>query len=363
MNAYNQDPSDKRNKSYKYDNGNDPYKLLVTKYLNDVKDTIINLLQENKKMSEHDAYNFTEDIFSLGDKRQQDIKEEVEDCYSQGKTLKQCAEQLIDKYYKIAKVNKHHNTQTYQTNRELSGDGEVTEIDEKVKYENFKEVSISLFWNFVYRLNDLGLKFNFDISYIKNLHNSLNTKDYVLYMETKKINNLEIENEFKYSKVLSSILNYLLGNKNTTNETSFYVGFDSKTQLHFGFIINDKRYKIGYVPYNSSTFQKLIPYIEINKDIDLNKLSRKFVSNIQSLSAILLILNYYLEKYEDDVEIYSTIINNNFGIIIETIDNENITQEYIENIIKQYVKISHFSNWYVEKMKSNNKTIYYFILK
>ena len=531
MNAYNQETDTATDSSpriattinrYKDQNSdNNTYRLLVKKYSSDLQNAILDILQKDKRMSEREASDFTNNMFSLGDKRQKDMSDEIEDCYNRGKTLKQCANQIIDKYYKITKVNKYHNTTRYQTNRELSGEGEVTEVEEsvkdlmipkstndmikslgnlsidkilikgstmgsdslvnyaldngadvhynndeavrmashegnteivqllidngadvnvyeglplvlastnnhtetvkllkkymnkelnylkkysktnesvrdlmtpkskddirqaldkvkdsdkrhklfylngmigsdeafidfleknldqkeidylkkrlksryiipydilyaltdkqvdkvinlilqeneineKVKYEQFKLVSLSLFWNFVDRINDLGLKFQFDISYVKNVPNSLNTMGYVLYMETAKINNREVEYEFKHSKMLSTILTYILG-KESENETRFYIGFDAKAQLHFGFIINNKRYKIGYTKFNSYTFQKLIPHITGNKDVDLIKLSRKFVTNIESLSSIRTILDLHLQSYEEDIEIY-----------------------------------------------------------
>lgn len=469
MNAYNQETDTATDSSpriattinrYKDQNSdNNTYRLLVKKYSSDLQNAILDILQKDKRMSEREASDFTDNMFSLGDKRQKDMSDEIEDCYNRGKTLKQCASQIIDKYYKITKVNKYHNTIRYQTNRDLSGDGEVTEVEEsvrdlmtpkskeeikqalnkvkspdkrsklfylngmigsdeafvdflekkldekeidylkkrlksrynipydiiyaltdkqvdkvinlilqeneineKVKYEQFKLVSLSLFWNFIDRVNDLGLKFQFDIAVVKNVPNSLNNSGYVLYMETSKINNREVEYEFKHSKMLSSILTYILG-KESENETRFYIGFDAKAQLHFGFIINNKRYKIGYTKFNSYTFQKLIPHITGNKDVDLIKLSRKFVTNIESLSSIRTILDLHLQSYEEEVEIYNTVINNNFGIVIESTNDEAITQTYIEEVIRKYVKISHYSNWYVERMKKDNKTFYYFILK
>ena len=489
MNAYNQETYTATDSSpriattitrYKDQNSdNNSYRLLVKKYTSDLQNAILEILQKDKRMSERESTDFLKNMFSLGDKRQGDMNREIEDCYNRGKTLKQCATQIIDKYYKITKVNKYHNTTRYQTNRDLGGEGEVTEVEESVKdlmtpkstndmikslgnlspnkllivgstkgveslvthalnsgadihynndeavrmashegnseivqllidngadvnvyeglplilastnnhtetvkllkkylnkdltylkviesvkYEQFKLVSLSLFWNFIDRINDLGLKFEFDIAFVKNVPNSLNTSGYTLYMETPKINNREVEYEFKHSKMLSAILTYFKG-KESENETCFYIGFDSKAQLHFGFIINNKRYKIGYTKFNSYTFQKLIPYITGNKDIDLIKLSKKFVTNIESLSSIKSILDLYLASYEEEVEIYNTVINNNFGIVIESLNDEAITQTYIEDVIRKYVKISHYSNWYVEKMKSNNKTFYYFILK
>jgi hypothetical protein len=373
MNAYNQENTTDTtgkpvlvgtvNKYQSQDQGeSNTYALLIKKYSSDVQGLIVNILRKEKKMSEQNANTFCDNMFSLGDKRQKDIANEVRTCYDEGKTKKQCAQQLVNKYYKITKVNKYQNNIQYQTNREVSGEGETTEVSEKVKYEQFKRVSISLFWNFIERINDLELKFNLDTSIVRGLNNSLNTQGYVLYMTTKKINNREVEYEFKHSKILSNILSYIMG-KESENETSFYLGFDGRGQLHFGFIINDKKYKIGYTNVSSYDFQKLTPYISADKSIDLIKLSRKFVSNIESLDSIRTILNLYLDKYEDDIVIYNAIINNNFGIIIESLDDEVVSQQYIEEIIRKYVKISHFSNWYVEKMKSGNKTFYYFILK
>ena len=74
-------------------------------------------------------------------------------------------------------------------------------------------------------------------------------------------------------------------------------------------------------------------------------------------------MDLYLDKYEDDIVIYKTILNSNFGIVVESLNDEVVSQQYIEDIIKKYVKISHYSNWYVQKMKSKDKTFYYFILK
>lgn len=371
MNAYNQQNVTQTDSTpsqvgtvnrYQAQGSDNTYGLLIKNYSGGVQDIITKILVQNKKMSENDANTFCENMFSLGDKRQADIKQEVQTCYDEGKTKRQCAHQLVDKYYKITKVNKYQNQQSYQTNRDQGGEGETTEVTEKVKYEQFKQVAPSLFWNFVERLRELDLKFKLDTTQVKGINNSLNTPGYVVYLETSKINNREVEFEFKHSKILSNILSYIT-DKESENEMSFYMGFDKTAQLHFGFFINDKRYKIGYTLANSYDFQKLISYITADKDLDLMKLSRKFVSNIQSLSAIKEILTLYLDKYEDDIVIYNSIINNNFGIIIESLNDEVISQQYIEEIIKKYVKISHYSNWYVEKMKSNNKTFYYFILK
>jgi hypothetical protein len=472
MNAYNQENTTSTNSRpylvgtvnrYDAQGSDNTYGLLVKRYTSDVRDVVIDLLQSEKKMSEKDAETFCDNMFSLGSKRESDIREEIKSCYEDGQTKKNCAKQLIDKYYKITKVNKYQNGTNYQTDRDQSGEGEVTEVsesvrskmtprdkeevirkfinsskndmeeiiyddcveffkgdqdaffdfienevgikdlwervtklhpadyddvmvvwgleamtkeelikmfklmqygsvNEKVKYEEFKLVSPSLFWNFVNRLNELELKFVMDTTYVRGLNNSLNTQGYIVYMETPKINNREVEYEFKYSKVLSNILGYIL-DKESGNETSFYLGFDVRGQLHFGFLINEKRYKIGYIDATSHDFQKLIPHITADRSIDLSKLSRKFISNIESLGSIRTILNLYLERYDDDIVMYNSVINNNFGIVIESLDDEVVSQQYIEEIIKKYVKISHYSNWYIEKMKSGNKTFYYFVLK
>jgi len=163
--------------------------------------------------------------------------------------------------------------------------------------------------------------------------------------------------------MLSSVLSYINGSKESSNETSFYIAFDDKHRVHFGFIINKKRYKIGFSLYNSYDFQKCIPFIEGSKDVDLLKLSKKFISNVETLNSIRKTIDTHLNKYEDDIEIYNTIIDNNFSVAIETVLDEVVSQQYLEEIIKKYVKFYHYSNWHIEKKKVNDKTIYYLILK
>ena len=107
MNAYNQDNITRTDSTpaqigtinrYKSEGSDDTYALLIKKYSSDVQDIVIKILVQNKKMSENDANTFCENMFSLGDKRQADIKQEVQTCYDEGKTKRQCAHQLVDKY-------------------------------------------------------------------------------------------------------------------------------------------------------------------------------------------------------------------------------------------------------------------------
>lgn len=356
---------------YKNENDVDSFILLINKYSSDVKDKVVSVLQKTKKMTEDEADKFMKNLFSLGPKREKSIADEVENCYVSGKSLEQCANILIDKYYSITKNNKYVNTIRHQTNRDVSGEGEVTEVDEsfmyaskineKTNYDNFKKVSISLFWNFLYRSSDMGLNFLLDISHIKNIKNSLNTSGYVLYMTTNEINKREVIHEFKHSVMLSKMLDYILSKNPSEDNISFYVGFDGNAHLHFGFIMNDNKYKIGYADYKSGDFQKVIPYIKPNKNIDLIKLSKKFVTNTVSLSSIRASLDSHLHTYED-IEIYNTISDDNFGIVIESYDDDVITQPYIDSIIKKCAKISHHSKWEIQKVRNGNKTIYYFTM-
>ena len=365
MNAYNQDKLRTHALSrYNLEGKDDPFRLLVKKYLSDVEDVLIDILQSSKNMSEKDANDFADNLFSLDDKRQKDIAIEVEDCYKNGKTKKECAQQIIHKYYRITKNNKYINKAEYQTNRDLSGEGEITEVDERIHYKEFHRVAKSMFWNFIYRINDLNLKFILNTTFVKNVPNSLNNNTgYVLYMETSKINNREVEYEFKHSKTLSNILTYIMG-KDSPNEITFYIGMDNSSELHFGFIINNKRHKIGYVDYNSYDFKKLVPYIETtDKEIDLIKLSRKFISNVESIGNITKMMKLYFYKYEEEIEIYSTIINNYFSIVVETTNDDIINKSYIEEMVSKYGKLSHHTQWTIEQMRRKNKTIYYFILK
>lgn len=396
MNAYNQRRNQNPDSQYinRYNKSDDTFSLLVKKYSSKVENEIVTILQKDKKMSEDDAHKFMINLFSLDKKRNKDQRKEIENCYINGKTVDECAKELLDKYYKITVVNKYQNTNKFQTNRELSGEGEITEvtenkynkyiyhnlasfsqfidnelitndkfkIDEKINYKDYKKVSKSLLFNFLNKINKLGLKFKLNTTYVKNVTNSLNDKTYVLFLETDNINNREIKEIFKYGNILSNILNYLK-DVDYDSVSKFYIGIDSNSNIHFGMIFNNMKYKIGYTKYTSYDFKKIISLIQSDKQIDLEKLSNKIVSILYSINNAKKVFDLHLDKYDEDIDLYIGIVDNKFNIIIETIDDDILTLKYIEDMVKNYVKFSQFTEWELNKEKKSNKTIYYFTLK
>ena len=110
-------------------------------------------------------------------------------------------------------------------------------VSESVKTNVQKPTaSLSLFINFITKLKDLNVKFIFNTKLIKGVSNSLNTEGYNFYIETKPINNKDVEFEFKYSRTLSSVLKSFDMYKNMTNDISFYIGIDKSNFLNLGYI-------------------------------------------------------------------------------------------------------------------------------
>ena len=404
MNAYNQRRNDNPfgRTMNRYRDDGDSYKLMVRKFSSDVENKIIEILIKDKSFTEKDANAFMRNMFSLGDKRRTEQLKKIQDCYSKGKTSKECAKKLLDDYYKITVVNKYQNTQKFQNNRELSGEGEITEVSENkyniniyhnlasfsqfvqnqgftkqekngykyqlkptnegIDYSKYKKVAPSLFWNFITKVSNLGLVFKLDTTYVENIVNSLNNKTYVLYMKTPLVEDSEIKDVFRHSKLLSAIIKHIENNKHT-QKSNFYIGIDNNSHIHFGLISNDKKFKIGYCKYTSSDFRKLIPHIKSDKQIDLNELSKKIVSKLYSVHNAKKVFNLHLDKYDEDINLYINIINNNFTIVIETTDNDIITRNYIQEMVNNYVKFSQYTEWELRKENKSNKTVYYFILK
>lgn len=332
------------------------YILLLNNYFEYVKDNILIILKEEKNMSENDAHEFLDKFFSLHSKRLKDVQKEVEQCYLGGMTYKECAKSLLDKYYKIVKINKY---------KEPIEQEEVTEVIEKAttSYYHWKKVSSSLFWNFIHKVNKLDLKFNLDTSYINKLDNSLNNKHFILYMETPSVNNKDVEYEFMYSKLLSSVLK-VINNKYSSNEIKFYLGIDKNNILKFGYIFNDTMYTIGGFNYKTNDMRKLSTYIiSTNKDINWNEFSKKFKTKLSNINFFKKIFNSYLQNYED-INIYVSVIDSNISLVIETEDDDIINKYYINNIIKNNIGNSlKEDGFYINDLLFKNKRHYYIIIK
>ncbi|MFW6243496.1 MAG: hypothetical protein ACOC2W_04985 [bacterium] len=86
------------------------------------------------------------------------------------------------------------------------------------------------------------------------------------------------------------------------SESSFYIGIDDNSYIHFGLISNNMKYKVGYTKYKSSDFKNIIPYIQSDKQVDLEKLSRKIVSTLYSLGNAKKVFDLHLDKYGEDID-------------------------------------------------------------
>lgn len=345
-------------RNFQYTGKDSNFLLLLTRYFESVQNDMKDLLQSEKKMNHKQANEFMDKLFSLDNKRMKDLKNEVSACYSEGFSSKECAKQVLDNYYNLTKVNK------YKAPMEQE---EVTEVTEKIttSFYHFKNVSSSLFWNFIERINKLDVKFLFDTSYINKLDNSLNNKEFALYLETPTVNDKDVEYEFVYSKLLSSILKVINSNKYNGNGIKFFIAIDKNKQLRFGYILNDKRYTYGGFNYKSDIISKLSPHVKVlNGDIDLKELSIKFKSSIQNVMYYRSIFKVYLEQY-DNINIYISVINNKIALVIESSDNEDVlNKRYIEHILQNNIGSSlKKEDFYVNDMQIQGKTHYYIIIK
>jgi len=338
--------------------------LLLTKYFDSVQNKIVDILKDEKNMNQKQADKYMDSMFSLDHKRMLQLKEEVKDAYSNGLSVTDCAKQVIDKYYNITKVNK------YKAPMEQE---EITEVTEKVttSFYHFKNVSSSLFWNFIQRVDKLGIKFIFDTSYINKLDNSLNNKDFALYVETPPVTDKDVEYEFVYSKLLSSILKVIKSNKYEGDGIKFFIAIDKNKQMRFGYVLNEKRYTFGGFNYSSNDIFKLAPYlVASNGDIDFKALSIRFKSIMQYMWYYKNVLKVYLEQYNDLVEkdsinIYMSVINNKLAIVVESSGNDDVlNKRYIEHILTSNIANRlDKDDFYVNDIQYEGKTHYYIIIK
>lgn len=272
----------------------------------------------------------------------------------------------LDKYHNIKKLIKYAENNDYDDLR-WNYLNKFDKVIESVQTEVQKpNASLSLFINFITKLKDLNVKFIFNTKLISGLSNSLNTQGYNFYIETKPINNKEIEFEFKYSRILSSILKSFDMFKNITNDISFYIGIDKNNFLNFGYIINNQKIKIGFLKYRTQDIQKLSDMIECtDKEINFKILSQKFLSTLSIIQYYKGIFNQYLHNYDGDIEVYTSIIDNKFAVIIESINSDVINKKYLSSIVDNnvfYVLPVQYESE-ISTTKINNKLYYYFTIK
>jgi len=334
------------------------YLLLLTKYFDSVQNKMKDLLQSTKGMNHKQADTFMGKMVNLDNKRMKDLKGEVADAYAKGISIKDCAQQTIDKYYNITKVNQYKAPMQQE---------EPTEVSEKVttSFYHFKHVSSSLFWNFISRIKKLNIDFVFDTSYINKLDNSLNNKEFVLYVETPEVKDKDVEYEFTHSKLLSNILKVIDSNKHEGEGIKFFIAIDKNKQMRFGYIINGKRYTFGGFNYQSSDIFKLDPYIKAsNGDIDFKSLSIKFKSSMEYMGYYRNVLKVYLENYSD-INIYMSVINNKLSLVVESSGNDDVlNKRYIEHILENNIghKLKK-GEFYVNDIQYEGKTHYYIVIK
>lgn len=283
---------------------------LFDKYYSDVKKEMVNLLIDDKTPYQQ-AYEFVTSMLNSGEKRQQEIKDDTELCFSKNLNASECAKTLIDKYYRITLFN-------------------CCADDMNESYYHYKTVSSSLLWNFIRILNDINVKFMFDTSMVGK-KNSLNTDNYIFYIDSDKMNKKEVVDEFSNSRMFSKIVKYITDDN--TEFISFFIGITYENILNFGYIINEKRYIIGSINYKSDDIRKLAPYIECSDNsITISKLSNRIKTKLYTLNHLKQIFIKLFKNYID-TQVYVTIVNNILTIMIELDDEDIINVNYINKII------------------------------
>lgn len=138
MNSHNQDKLN-TTASQRYDTKgkDDPFGLLIKKFYDDTQKSMIDILMNDKGMSEPAATTFSSNLLNIDPKRKLDIEAEVESQYTHGKTIKETAKYLLDKYSKMTMMNKYGSDNDLDTVDSV----EVSEfgISESRKLKRFKD--------------------------------------------------------------------------------------------------------------------------------------------------------------------------------------------------------------------------------
>lgn len=329
----------------------DIYNPLMKGYILGVKDELIKQLVNDKKMTIEDADVFKEDIFIFGDRQNGEIRKDIKNCYTKDKSKKECATILIDKYYKLTKFDNYQDPNT---------DDEIREVNEGKDYFHYKNVSTSLFWNYVRILNRLDIKFKFNTSFINNNPNSLNTKYYLFYIETDPTLKEDILYEFSNSKILSKTVDII--SKSEEEQIVLFIGINKENKLRFGYKLGKIKYTIGNINYKSNDIKKLSPSVEyISDDISFINLSEKFKTNLVIINELKDLISLYLMNYTD-TKIYINVLNNKISLIIEA-GNDIVNDNYLRNIIKDNKINKYHVEFEINKSVNNNKNYYRINLK
>lgn len=328
-------------KDFNITNKGDNYSILIGKFTENVRIEMVDILIKDKNMKEDNATIFVDKVFNCN------INKEIDKCYNDGISKEKCAKILLDKYYNKIKINF------------FKGKNNIEEINESLS----SKIPSSLFYNFINRINNLNTKFILNTRYIKGLSNSLNDKNYNLFLETPKVDKRLVEHEFKFSKILYSVVSSI--NFYNVDEISFYLGIDNDSNINIGYIINNKRINIGKFKYRTSDFNKILYIIEpTDKDIDINKVFNKILSTLKTIQYYKNIFIDHLQLYED-ISIYTSIIDNKITIVIESLDGDIINYNYLNNIVKGNIfkRIPIKYEWVLRYKYNKGIEIFYFTLE
>jgi hypothetical protein len=325
----------------------DTYSLMLKNFIKDVKTIILTKLMKDKHMSEDHANDFIDDMF-----KSRKMLNDIENLYTKGSSKKDCADAIMIKYYGIVKVNTDKN--------DLAG-CEESDINENLNTTNsLSNTSTSLFWFYISKINELKLKFKLDVHNIKDIKNSLNNDEFLIFMQSDNTYNKYVINTFKHSKLLSFISKNIPDNNE--EEVSFYVAINKDNNLEYGYIINEDKYQIGFTSYSNYDIAKLSNYIESENKIDFNILSKKFKSITHIIYQLKHKLYEYLHKYKD-IYLYINVINDNLVLVIENKNMDVFNKKYLINIIENNIKFKYYHNLDIETQNINNTDHYYISIK
>ena len=113
-----------RNYAKSIEVNNDSYTLMIRKFMKGVSEQMINIIIKQHSIPEEEALDFIEYMISMNDKRKIEVEEIVEKCYKNGNSKLECAKILLDKYYKITKINVYN---------DKSENEEISEVSEGIK--------------------------------------------------------------------------------------------------------------------------------------------------------------------------------------------------------------------------------------
>ena len=334
--------------NFKLSKKDDIHSHLFSNFKEKVRVSIIDTLMQTNRLPEDKSTIFVDKLLSPNFKKNIEIDRDIDKYHTQGGSEQECARFLLDKYYDITKINFFPTEYNHE---------QITESTQ------FNTVSPSLFWNFVNRLKRLELGFIFNTRYTKNTNNSLNSGNYNLYMETNPVDSLLVKQEFKHSKLLSSVVSSIDLLSDGLTHIKFYMGIDYDSNINFGYIINNEKIRIGKFKYKTNDMHNLIDMIQTTDyDIDLNRLFKRFLSTLFLIQYYKKIFSDNLQSY-DDINIYTDVIDNKLTVVIELMDSDILNRDHLDNMVKNnlYIKMPFKYKWNFD-IKRNNKIIYYFSL-